>query len=321
MGFSERMIRIRSIRKLIRWLQHIELPGFDGIPLWYVGKFFLTGLFKGSITHRAAAISFSIIVAIFPMIIVFFSIIPFLPIENFQQVLFNFINNITPDQAEPIIQKTVVDIISRPRRGLLSFNFVLALYFASNGFDSIIEAFNNTYHTPPQVRSWLKQKLVSILLFFITSLLIIVGITLLIGGSWFLNLLQEKNLIAPGLSYYLLVGVRWLVILALFFFTFSFIYYLAPAKASKFRFISAGSSLATLLTLVATIGFNYYVQNFSTYNALYGSIGTILVIMIWVYFNAMILLIGFELNASIQHAGRENLMKELDAQKGWNVRL
>jgi membrane protein len=92
----------------------------------------------------------------------------------------------------------------------------------------------------------------------------------------------------------------------MFFFTISFIYYLAPAKASKFRFISAGSTLATVLALGASIGFNFYVQNFSSYNALYGSIGTLLIVLVWIYFNSIILLIGFELNASIYSAGKEN---------------
>jgi membrane protein len=194
-----------------------------------------------------------------------------------------------------------VDIIQRPRGGLLSITFVLTLFFATNGFSSVIEAFNNTYHSI-ETRSWLKQKAISLGLFFIISTIIIVSIILLTTGTFVIKYLYSKNLLPEGLNLYLVMGVRWLLLIAMFFFTISFIYYLAPAKASKFRFISAGSTLATFLAFVASIGFNFYVQNFSSYNALYGSIGTLLILLVWIYFNSIILLIGFELNASIQSA-------------------
>jgi membrane protein len=216
----------------------------------------------------------------------------------------DFINNIIPDQAEAVIQSTMTDIIHRPRGKLLSVTFVLAVIFATNGFDSVIDAFNNTVHTI-ESRSWIKQKLISSLLFFIISFILILSIILLTGGTVFLEYLVEKRILTSLITVYLLVAGKWLVLLAMFFFTISFIYYLAPARSSKFRFISAGSSLATLLTAIATVGFNYYVSNFSSYNALYGSIGTLLIVLVWIYFNAMILLIGFELNASIQEARRD----------------
>ena len=238
------------------------------------------------------------------MIIVFFTLIPFKPIQDFQTSLMDFINNIIPDQAEAVIQSTMTDIIHRPRGKLLSVTFVLAVIFATNGFDSVLDAFNNTVHTI-ESRSWIKQKLISSLLFFIISFILILSIILLTGGTVFLEYLVEKRILTSLITVYLLVAGKWLVLLAMFFFTISFIYYLAPARSSKFRFISAGSSLATLLTAIATVGFNYYVSNFSSYNALYGSIGTLLIVLVWIYFNAMILLIGFELNASIQEARRD----------------
>lgn len=297
------LLKYKIIRRLIRLSKKIVLPGFDGIPLYEVARFFLEGIFKGSITSRASSIAFSFFLAVFPMIIVFFTLIPFIPIQNFHEVLLSFIENVTPDQTEAVIRQTVIDIIERPRGGLLSLTFFLALFFATNGFDSIIEAFNNTWHTL-ETRSWIKQKLTSILLFFIASIIVIISISLLTGGSVFLKFLREKEILDNNLAYYLLEAAKYIILTAMFFFTISFIYYLAPAKDSKFRFISAGSSLATILALAASIGFNFYVSNFSSYNALYGSIGTLLIILVWIYFNSIILLIGFELNASIQQAGR-----------------
>ena len=298
------IVRYKPVLKFLQFTKRIILPGFDGLPLYNVASFFFQGIFKGSITTRASSIAFSFFLAVFPMIIVFFTLIPFVPIQNFQETLLNIIDNVLPDQAEAVVRSTVIDIIERPRGGLLSFTFVLALVFATNGFDSIIEAFNRTYHTL-ETRTWIKQKLVSSLLFLIITVIIIVSIAMIIAGDLFLNFLVEKHILTNLITYYLIEVTRWIILVAMFFFTISFIYYLAPAKASKFRFISAGSTLATLLSLLASVGFNYYVQNFSNYNALYGSIGTLLIILFWIYFNAMILLIGFELNASIQHAGKE----------------
>jgi membrane protein len=242
------------------------------------------------------------------MTIAFFTLIPFIPIENFQEILLGMIDNVLPDQTEILVRSTLVDIIERPRGGLLSFTFVLAIVFATNGFDSIIEAFNSTYHTI-ETRSWIRQKLVSSLLLFIIALIIIISIALTITGDWFLKFMLEQHLLTNLITFYLLEAVRWIILIAMFFFTISFIYYLAPAKLSKFRFISAGSTLATMLSLLTSLGFNYYVKNFSSYNALYGSIGTLLIILLWIYFNAIILLIGFELNASIQQAGKIDSLK------------
>lgn len=295
----------KYVLKLANATKKIVLPGFDGLSLYEVASFFIKGIFQGSITARASSIAFSFFLAIFPMILVFFTLIPFIPIENFQATLLNFIDSLTPDSTEAIINQTLSDIIERPRGGLLSLTFVLTLFFATNGFSSVIEAFNNTYHSI-ETRTWVKQKLVALLMFFIVSIILILSIVLLTTGTAFIKYLYAQDLLNSNFQGYLLEGVRWILLLGMFFFTISFVYYLAPAKASKFRFISAGSTLATILALIATLGFNFYVQNFSSYNALYGSIGTLLIVLMWIYFNSIILLIGFELNASIQSARRKN---------------
>ena len=297
------ILRFKPVLYFLQLSKKFTVPGFDGLPLYDVARFFFQGIFQGSLASRASSIAFSFFLALFPMIIVFFTLIPFIPITDFQDMVLNFINNIIPDQAEVFIKSTLIDIIKRPRGQLLSLTFVLAVIFATNGFDSIIDAFNDTYHTI-ESRSWIKQKLISSLLLFITSFILIISILLLISSTLFLDFLVEKRILTSMITVYLLVIGKWIILIAMFFFTISFIYYLGPAKSSKFRFISPGSSLATFLTLIATLGFNFYVSNFSSYNALYGSIGTLLIVLIWIYFNAIILLIGFELNASIHIAGK-----------------
>jgi membrane protein len=299
-----RFLQWKPIQNLINFLKRVIIPGFDGVPLYYVGAFFYKGISQGYLTTRAAAIAFSFFLAIFPMILVFFTLIPFIPIDNFQESLMAFIENIIPESTEITIKDTLVDIIEIPRGGLLSFTFFLAMIFATNGFSSIVDAFNTTYHTI-ETRSWLKQRMIALVMFLINTIIIIIAIALLTSGTTFFEFLLSKHILNNWTTFYLLQSVKWIVLAAMFFFSISFIYYLAPAKKNKFRFISAGSSLATLLSLIASVGFNYYVQNFSSYNALYGSIGTLLIILIWIYFNAIILLIGFELNASIQQAKKD----------------
>ncbi|MBN3034148.1 MAG: YihY/virulence factor BrkB family protein [Bacteroidales bacterium] len=302
--YLDRILNHKVVVKLVRISRKVILPGFDGIPVYDVAVFFLRGLTKGSITSRASSIAFNFFLAIFPMIIVFFSIIPFIPIQDFQATLLDLIRQITPENAYQTIESTLRDIILRPRGGLLSLTFVMALYFATNGFSSIIEGFNNTYHSI-ETRSFLKEKLVAIFLLLTISLIVIIAITLITTGSLILDFLSEQDILHGSFTLLLLEAGRWLVIIAMFFFSISFMYYIGPAKKNQFRFISAGSSLATFLSLAASIGFNFYVKNFSSYNALYGSIGTLLIILVWIYFNAMILLIGFELNASIHQAKQE----------------
>ena len=218
-----------------------------------------------------------------------------------------------PKKAYLAVEETLFDIVKRPRSGLLSLGFVMALYFSTNGIHSLIIAFNQSRHTL-ETRSWIKQRLISIVLVFILSLLVIIAIVLISLGPLALDFLVKHNMLRDSFSYYLIIAGKWIVSSAMLFFAFSFLYYLAPAAESRFRFISAGSTLSTVLTIMASVGFNFYVNSFSRYNTLYGSIGTLIIVMIWIFFNAMIVLIGFELNVSIRHA-RKNYRKPLQVKK------
>jgi membrane protein len=295
------LLRLRFIAFLIKLSQKIILPGFDGLPLYDVTLFFFKGLSKGYITSRASAISFNLFLAIFPSLIFFFTIIPFIPIENFQQSLLSLIHDLMPGKAYDTVQETVKDIVTRPRGDLLSLGFILSLYFATNGINSLMEAFNSTFHAM-ETRTVVKQRMISMLLMIIISLLLIIAIGLMTFGNDILTLVLPESITQSGFYFGAIGLIKWLIIVATLFFTTAFLYYFAPARRKHFRFISAGASLATFLIIVTTLGFNFYVDNFSKYNALYGSIGTLMVVMLWIYFNSFSLLIGFELNASIKNA-------------------
>lgn len=302
MKYFEKILKWKSTTRLINASRKIVLPGFDGIPLYDVAVFFMKGLFEGNINNRASAIAYNFFLALFPMILVLFGLIPFIPVPNFQDTLFELIREITPKSTFTLVESTIFDILNRPRGGLISFTFILALYFSANGFASIIDAFNNTYHTI-ETRSWIKMKLIALVMLLITGTILFLAIALIIAGSFMMVFLQDRHIIEGKAVIYLLEAGRWIIMVGIMFFSISFIYYLGPAKKSKFQFISAGSTLATALSIAAAVGFNIYVLNFSSYNALYGSIGTLLIILLWLYFNSIILLIGFELNASIKSAG------------------
>ncbi len=287
----------KSLRKLV-------IPGFDGMPVYDVAAFFIRGLQKGALSMRAAAFSYNFFLALFPAIIFFFTIIPYIPIVGFQDNLLELMQDFIPKKAYEAVQETLFDIVKRPRGGLLSLGFIMAIYFSTNGIHSLIVAFNQTRHTI-ETRSWIRQRFISVVLVLILSLLVIIAIVLITLGPLALDFLVKHNMLRVSFVYYLIITGKWLISSAMLFFAFSFLYYLAPAAESRFRFISAGSTLSTILTIAASVGFNIYVNSFSRYNTLYGSIGTLIIIMVWIYFNAMIVLIGFELNVSIRNAKRK----------------
>jgi membrane protein len=291
--------------KITERAEKITLPFFDGVPLYDVALFFWRSIYSGSITTRASAIAFSFFVALFPFIIFLFTLIPIIPIDNFQDELFQLIKQLVPPEAFGTIEDTVYEILKIPHGEWFSLSFFLALIFSTNGLASMMSAFDATVNSIYR-RTWISQRITAIIMLFVLSLLLTLAITLLTGGQSLIRLLEDKNLLHDHFTVYILTVGKWIIIFILFFFAYSFLYFMAPAKKTKWRFISAGGTLSTVLTIFAIAGFTYYINNFSQYNALYGSIGTLLIILLLIYVMSVILLVGFELNASIYTARRKN---------------
>lgn len=287
--------------KMIGLLRRIIVPGFEQIPLYDVLVFFLNGLFKGALSVRAAAVAFSFFLAIFPFIIFIFTLIPYIPIENFQASLLNLFAEVIPADTYAMVEKTIFEIVTKQNTGLLSLSFVLTFIFSTNGLSAIMEGFNGSTHIT-QTKPWLQQRLIAIILLIILSVFVVLAIAMITMGGTLINFMIDNNIISGDFTVIMLELIQWLATLALTFFSVSLLYYLGPANRKKYHIISPGSILATFLLIAGTLGFNYYIANFSNYNALYGSIGTLIIFMIWLFFNAFILLIGFELNASIARA-------------------
>jgi membrane protein len=303
-----KIINTPIIQKPLDLSKKLALPGFDGMPIYNVIHFFITGIKKSSLTTRASSLAFRFFLALFPSIIFLFALIPYIPIDNFQIELLNLIKTVLPNNAYELSISTIDDLISKKDDSLLSFGFLFALYLASDGVNSMINAFNESYHVEKK-GGFFETRLRSLLVLFLLTILMILAIGLIVFSGIITKYLISHNYLSTTFSVYALQFGEFIVLLFLFFLGISSIYYFGNNKNNKFRFISAGSSLATLLSILLSVGFAYYVNNFSNYNKIYGSIGTLMVIMLWLYFNSLVLLIGFELNASILHAKTNNEKK------------
>jgi membrane protein len=286
------------LRKTERVTGKIRPWGFFGLSLWNVGKQFYIGITQGAISMRASAIAFNFFLAMFPAIIFFFTLIPYLPIENYQDKLMIFIGSLVPESSFAMIESTIRDIITNRRGSLLSFGILAALYFSTNGFVAMISAFNETINSFEK-RSWYAVRLISIVLVLTIFVFVSVAIVLITTSERVLDYLVIKEILQYGFTYYLLIFGKWIITISFFYFSIAMVYFLAPAKRSEFRFFSPGATLATILSILLVVGFSYYINNFSQYNTLYGSIGTLIIVLMWIQLNSLIILIGFELNASI----------------------
>ncbi|MCH8903705.1 MAG: YihY/virulence factor BrkB family protein [Bacteroidetes bacterium] len=283
-----------------KFAKRASFVGFEGVPIYDVASFFFKEIKKEAITMRASALAFNFFLALFPATVFLFTLIAYIPVDNLQERVLDYLAFIMPTNAYESIRVTIEDIINRQRGGLLSVGFILALFFATNGVNTLIRAFNKNYDTF-KVRSFLHRKLVSLELTVMLSLMVIVSVVLIVAGEqlfdWLLEFFNIQNNTFSYLGYSLL---RWLVIILLFFNSISLLYYVGPATREKWQFISVGSSLATVLIILTSLGFSYFINAFGTYNKIYGSIGTLIGVMLWFYFNSLVLLIGFELNTSIK---------------------
>ncbi|MCF8363852.1 MAG: YihY/virulence factor BrkB family protein [Prolixibacteraceae bacterium] len=315
-----KLLRKTHERKLLRMAipyinkaKRASFPGFDKVPIYNVALFFYSGLKNGVINIRAASVAYSLMLALFPAILFLFTLIPVIPIDNFQEELLLLIESLVPESIYTEINRIIIDIITIKHGGVLSLGFVLALLFSMNGIVRMIQAFNASVNVE-ETRSWIMQRAIALVLVFILALLITVAVTLTIVTQRLMNFLVDHDFMQQDWTYYLVTVGKWVVIIAFFYFAYSFLYYLGPARKSKYRFISAGATVATLLSILLTLGFGFYIDTFGRYNALYGSLGALPVIMLIVYLNCIAILVGFELNVGIV-AARKIHVSALHSEK------
>ncbi len=296
-----------------RWLKKHSFPGFKGRSLYDVGKFFIDSLFDADLMLRASSLAFNFFLALFPSIIFLFTVIAYIPIIDFQSDLLIQIKRLLPTNAYEVLLGTIDDILNNQNLSLLSFGFILALYFSSNAFNSMMTAFDK-YALSHQKRSWYIARLRSIGLTLLVALIVLASVAIITVVTISISWMKKQQYVDEQFNVLLLEILQYASIFALIYFVYSSLYYFGSTKVAEWKFFSVGSTLATILSVIASAGFTFYVNSFNSYNKLYGSIGTILVLMVLIYFNCIMLLVGFELNSSIDRAEIKSIKPEPSAK-------
>lgn len=286
---------------LIRKSKQISLPGFEGIPLYDVVRFFLQQTQQVGLNERAASISFNFLLAIPPLGIFIFKLLSNMPgSKNLYNEALNLARQVAPDRSSFLVIKNVMDDFFTMDSRFLSFGVILAVFFSSNAMITIMRTFNKSMlHIETEKRNFLQLRWEAIKLTFYIVIMILATIGILVTqGSFFGYLAQWLDIPGKTLSW---AGqsIRILITFLLVFISIALIYRYAPAVQKKWKLTSPGSLLATFLIICFTILFSFWVNNIASYNKVYGSLGGILILMLLIYVNSLVLLIGFELNVSI----------------------
>lgn len=300
MNKLERIILTKTpLAFVLRRTKKLYLPGFEGVPLYDVMLFFYKQVTTIGLTERASAVAYNFIMAIPPSFLFLFTLIPTLPFiskKSIKEQLHGFIVDIVPAKVHNAnLIKFVDTFIDESKIGLLSFGLLLALYFASNAMIGLMRSFNKNYIGFAK-RNAFQDRWMAIRLTALIFLLVLGCLVMLITQGAVLKFIGIKSATVRETIFY----VRWIFIVGIIFYSIAFIYKYAPAVQKRWKLISPGTILATFMSIMATLGFSYFVNTFGKYNALYGSIGTIIMLMGLIYINSLIILIGFELNVSIK---------------------
>jgi len=320
-SYRKRILKIPSARYSRAWLKKIKIKGRGNhhLSLYKFIKLFLFNIDEDEVLDRANGVAYNFILAIFPTIIFLFTLIPYIstyfPTITTEGIM-TFLSDYMPPSLYESAASTVTDIVSKQRGGLLTFGFVFALYLATNGMMALMRAFNACYKTIEN-RGFLRMRLTATGLTIMLAFVLFCAVVLLIVGEFALTRVTDElsdlsHWKMDTLSLYGLFTIRFLVIFIVFFFAVSSIYYFGPAIHYNWRFFSFGSLIATLACLGLSYGFSFYISNFASYNKVYGSIGALIALMVWIQLLTTILLFGYEINASL-HYGRK--LEAIDQHK------
>lgn len=295
---TEKYKRLVRSERFQERLKKLTIPGFEGIPVYDVALKFKEEVSNDDLSIRASSISFYFILALFPSIIFFFSLIPYVPIQHFDISVMNALKDILPIDVYHVLESTIKDIVSIQRGGLVSINFFLALFVASNGVNSMMKAFDKMNHTFKERTFW-EKRWTGIRILVLINIQLMLAVLLIIKGKELLLLTLRIMHTEDLLTFYLLRFIKSVIIVLSFFNIIALIYYFGPSVKKKYRYFSAGATFATIVSIAMTVIFKLYTSYLNNFNGLYGSLGIMIVIMLLIYLNALVLLFGFELNNSI----------------------
>lgn len=285
------------IGKLIKRFMRTKLPGLEGLTLYELLRIYIAGIIKGALNYKAGSIAFTFFMALFPFALFLLNLIPYIPIDNFQESFLLFVEQNVPPTTYDAIELILVDIMNNSYKSLISTGVIMSVIFMANGVNAIINGFQSSSHLTIS-RNFVRQYLIAIVLSVLLSLMLVLSVAVYLSVEVFMHFSEYPYLADIG---------RNAFVVSMILLTVSILYKFGTKETKHLSFISYGSVFTTILMSLTSVAFGFYVSKFAKYNELYGSIGTLLVIMIYIWINCMILLLGFELNAAIYTAKRKNL--------------
>ncbi|CAM3487005.1 YihY/virulence factor BrkB family protein [Aequorivita lipolytica] len=294
---EQKEINIPVIRDLIKFSKRIKLPGLGDFSLYNLLDVYGTGVLKGTFSFRASSIAYSFFLALFPFLLLLLNLIPYIPIAGFQTRFLIFFEALLPAQTTQFFYPVIADIAVNPRAGLLSIVFFLSIFLSTNGVNAIFSAFEHSFHVNIN-RSFFRQYFVALVVSIFLALLLLATVGVILYGEYIIHDLQSRAYIKNDVFW--IQFFQFVVFLIMIYVVIATLYYFGTKEGKYSRFFSIGAVTTTILFVLTTYFFGVYINNFSNYNELYGSIGALLILMLYIWINANLLLLGFELNISIR---------------------
>jgi membrane protein len=304
---ESKLINIPILKNLIQVLQRIKLPWLEGLSLYDLMEFYILGIIEGSFSYHASAVAFSFFMALFPFALFILNLIPYIPIEGFQVDFMEFVKDGVPPNTYDAIYRIISDILNNSNSGLLSSGFFLSIFLMANGISGILGGFESSKHVLVK-RGFLHQYVVALGISMVLSVLLIVTVAAIVIFEIIIQQTIIQDVVSDQVS--LIEIGRYAFLILMILITSSILLRFGTKQFHKPRFISIGSVFTTILIIISSYFFGIWVIAFSKYNELYGSIGTLLIMMFYIWINCMILLLGFELNATITKMKKQKNQKK-----------
>ena len=300
---ENKLNKIPVVKQLVAITKAIKLKSLEGLSLYDILELYVLGIFKGAFSYRASAIAFSFFMALFPFALFILNLIPFIPLENFQADFLEFVEEGVPPNTYDAIEAILKDIMETSHQGLLSSGFILSILLMTNGINAILGGFEMSAHITI-TRGFFRQYFISLAISLVLSMILLITVAAIVIAE---VMIQKINIRGYVADVSVIEWSRYGFILLMILITTSILYKFGAKETSSIAFISYGAVFTTILIVISSYIFGIYVTKFAKYNELYGSIGTLLVLMFYIWINCMVLLLGFELNATISKLKRKNL--------------
>ena len=303
-SLDEKLDKIPVINIVVRFLKRLKLPGLEGLSFYDLLVLYITGIVRGALTTRASAIAFNFFMALFPFLLFVLIIIPYVPIDDFKMEFLQFLESFLPESTSDFFFENIFENIDQSQRGgLLSSVFILSILLMANGVSAVFSGFENSYHEQ-LTRNVFKQYLYAlsialILAFLVIITIIVLGYIQIYVVQELLNALEVRGYQVDSDGVFWADVVKYMFFVMMVYIAIATLYYFGTREGKESKFFSVGAIFTTLLIILTSYLFGIYIENFGQYNKLYGSIGALLILLFYLWINANILLLGYELNASL----------------------